>query len=82
MLGAVILLKVLRIALAFIVVTIAVYGLVTDNHELTPYMFFFLGLMLIVMGISQFKAKRQADAITCFVVSVFVLFVAVYTLWI
>ncbi|MFP7255032.1 DUF3953 domain-containing protein [Terribacillus goriensis] len=72
-------LKILRIALAFIVVTIAVYSLVTGNHALSPYMLFFLGLMMIVMGISEFKAKRQAEALTCFTVSVFVLFVSVYT---
>lgn len=72
-------LTVLRIVLAIIVITIAVYGLVTGNHELFPYMFFFLGLMMVVMGISEIKVKRQGNAVLCILASIFVLFVAVFT---
>lgn len=67
----------LRIILAIIIITLSVYGLVSDNHEMYPYMFLFLGLMMMVIGISEFKAKRQAIAIMCILASVFVLFVAV-----
>lgn len=69
-------LLVLRIILAIIVITLSVYSLVSDNHEIYPYMSLFLGLMMMVIGISEFKAKRQAIAIMCILVSVFVLFVA------
>lgn len=72
-------LLVLRIILAIIVITLSVYSLVSDIHEIYPYMSLFLGLMMMVIGISEFKAKRQAIAIMCILVSVFVLFVAVYT---
>ncbi|PAF17134.1 hypothetical protein CHH51_14735 [Terribacillus saccharophilus] len=43
-----------------------------------PYMSLFLGLMILVIGISEFKAKRQAIAIMCIFISVFILFVAAY----
>lgn len=69
-------LLVLRIILAIIVITLSVYSLVSDNQEIYPYMSLFLGLMMMVIGISEFKAKRQAIAIMCVLVSVFVLFVA------
>lgn len=69
-------LLVLRIILAIIVITLSVYSLASDNHEIYPYMSLFLGLMMMVIGISEFKAKRQAIAIMCILVSVFVLFVA------
>lgn len=69
-------LLVVRIILAIIVITLSVYSLVSDNQEIYPYMSLFLGLMMMVIGISEFKAKRQAIAIMCVLVSVFVLFVA------
>ncbi|PAD35491.1 YczI family protein [Terribacillus saccharophilus] len=72
-------LTVLRIILAIIVVTFGIYGLVTGNHELSPYMFFFLGLMFMVIGFSEFKVKRQGNAVICIIASIFVLFVAVFT---
>ncbi|PAF21019.1 hypothetical protein CHH49_13295 [Terribacillus saccharophilus] len=71
-------LLVLRIILAIIVITLSVYGLVSDNHDIYPYMSLFLGLMILVIGISEFKAKRQAIAIMCIFISVFILFVAAY----
>lgn len=71
-------LSVLRLILAIIVITLSVYGLVSDNHEIYPYMSLFLGLMMMVIGISEFKAKRQAIAIMCILVSLFVLIVAAY----
>ncbi|MFB1100550.1 hypothetical protein CHI12_11915 [Terribacillus saccharophilus] len=71
-------LTVLRIILAIIVVTFGIYGLVTGNHELSPYMFFFLGLMMMVIGISEFKVKRQGNAVLCILVSIIVLFVSIF----
>ncbi|MGO4936480.1 DUF3953 domain-containing protein [Fundicoccus sp. Sow4_H7] len=42
-------------------------------------MFLSMGLMFIVMGITEFR-KRKADAFNLFLVSAFVLFVAIYIL--
>ena len=73
------LLIVMRIILAIIVLVLSVYAMVTDNHELSPYMLFFLGLMMLVMGISEIRAKRKSYAIIAILASIFVLYVAVYT---
>ena len=73
------LLIVMRIILAIIVLVLSVYAMVTDNQELSPYMLFFLGLMMLVMGISEIRAKRKSYAIIAILASIFVLYVAVYT---
>ncbi|WP_256366461.1 YczI family protein [Terribacillus sp. AE2B 122] len=41
-------------------------------------MFFFLGLMMMVIGISEFKVKRQGNAVLCILVSIIVLFVSIF----
>jgi hypothetical protein len=73
------LLIVMRIILAIIVLVLSAYAMVTDNQELSPYMLFFLGLMMLVMGISEIQAKRKSYAIIAILASIFVLYVAVYT---
>jgi hypothetical protein len=51
-------LKVLRIILASIVLIMASYSLVTDNHWLQPYTLFLLGLMLLLMGLEEFHKGK------------------------
>jgi Protein of unknown function (DUF3953) len=70
---------VIRIVLAIIVLGLSVYAMVTDNYELSPYMLFFLGCALLVMGISEIQAKRKSYAILVILASLFVLYVAVDT---
>jgi len=69
----------MRIVFAVIALCLALYGEITDNYELMPYMMVFLGAMLLVMGISELKVKRKTNAIISFLVSAFVLFVSIYT---
>jgi hypothetical membrane protein len=74
------LLKVLRVIFALIAVGLAVYALITNNHELSSYMLFFLGAMMLVMGISELKVKRKKNAIISLLASAFVIFVSIYTI--
>ncbi|MFC2947750.1 DUF3953 domain-containing protein [Virgibacillus sediminis] len=52
-------LKILRVILAVIVVFIAGYEWVTENFALHSYMMFFLGLMMLVMGLDEFQKGRK-----------------------
>jgi hypothetical membrane protein len=74
------LLKVLRVIFALIAVGLAVYALITNNYELSSYMLFFLGAMMLVMGISELKVKRKKNAIISLLASAFVIFVSIYTI--
>ncbi len=72
--------KILRGILGITIIGLSVYGLITGSvGTIIPYMLLLAGLMFIVMGITEFK-KRNADAFNLFLVSGFVLFVAIYSL--
>lgn len=65
-------LKILRLILAMIVVALSSYALITGiTGTIIPYVLFFLALMLLVTGITEFREKRKATAITLFFVTGF-----------
>ncbi|WP_251628863.1 DUF3953 domain-containing protein [Sporosarcina luteola] len=71
---------ILRIILAITVITLSCYGFITgDVGTIVPYMLLSCGLLFIVMGITEFK-KRKADAFYYFILSAFVLYIAIYIL--
>lgn len=71
--------KIVKIILGITIIGLSVYGLTTENvGTIIPYMLLLTGLMFIVMSITEFK-KRNADAFNLFLVSIFVLFVAIYS---
>ncbi|WP_186673750.1 DUF3953 domain-containing protein [Sporosarcina sp. BP05] len=72
-------LKISRVILSVIVIALAGYGLITKNFEFMPYMMFFLGAFILVMGVLELQAKRMTNAIISFLGSAFILFVAIYT---
>ena len=72
-------LKVLRIILSVIVIGLAVYGKITNNFEFMPYMMFFMGLLMLVTGVSELQAKRKTSAICIFLAAAFLFFVAITT---
>lgn len=51
-------LKIIRIILSAVIITMAGYGLFTDNVWLLPYMLFLMGVMLLVMGLEEFQKGR------------------------
>ncbi|WP_099157782.1 DUF3953 domain-containing protein [Virgibacillus ndiopensis] len=73
--------KILRIILSIIVVALSSYGLLTGTSGvIMPYALLLLGIMLLIIGITEFQEKRKATAITLFFVTGFSLFVSIYTL--
>ena len=72
--------KILRTFLVITAIALSSYGLITGtNGIIVPYLLLLMGLMLIVMGITEFQ-KRKADAFNLFLAAGFVLFVGVYIL--
>lgn len=58
---------------------LAIYILITKTYGLLPLMSFFMGLMLLMMGVFDFKESRKITGYSLFLASGFVIFVAVYT---
>ncbi|SET94037.1 Protein of unknown function [Salinibacillus kushneri] len=73
-------LKILRYIFSIIAMVFAVYGLITSDFNFQPYMMFFLGLMLLVMGVEEFQKERKAYGWLLVVVFLFLLFVSIQTL--
>ncbi|MFC0562564.1 YczI family protein [Halalkalibacter alkalisediminis] len=69
-------LKILRIIFAIIVLILGGYGSITGNYEAMPYMMFFLGAMLFVMGVSEIKMERKRMGYFSIIVSLFVFYVS------
>jgi len=65
-------LKILRLIFAIIVVVLSSYALITGiSGAIIPYVLLFLGLMLLVTGITESHKKQKATAITLFFASGF-----------
>jgi uncharacterized membrane protein YgdD (TMEM256/DUF423 family) len=55
----IVMLKILIIILGTMVFLSSVYRLYTDNSELQPYITLLMGLMMLVMGIDEFKKGKN-----------------------
>ncbi|MYL57212.1 DUF3953 domain-containing protein [Virgibacillus halodenitrificans] len=72
--------KILRITLAIVIVTLSSYSLITGvTGIIMPYVLLLIGLLCLLMGITEFR-KRKPSAFTMFLAAGFSLFVGVYTL--
>ncbi|WP_117149178.1 DUF3953 domain-containing protein [Paraliobacillus zengyii] len=72
--------KILRLILAIIVVGLSSYALLTDKPGvIIPYALLFLGIILLVTGITEFQ-KRNANAINSFLAAGFSFFISIYIL--
>jgi hypothetical protein len=69
------LLKISRVILVVIVFLIAGYGLISRNFEIKPYMWFFIALMMLVIGIETIQ-KRQGYGWLNIVLSLYILFLS------
>jgi Protein of unknown function (DUF3953) len=72
-------LKILRIILSVIVMALAGYSLFTKNFEFMSYMMFFVGVLMLVIGVAELQAKRKTNAISSILAAAFLIFVAIYT---
>lgn len=68
-------LKILHIIFSIIVVSIAAYGLITHDYQMNFLMIFFLGLLMLILGIKEFQQDRKVYGwflIGVFLFSIFV----------
>lgn len=79
LIGEMEILKILKVILSVIVIALAGYGLITKNFEFMPYMMLFLGVFMLVTGISELQAKKKTSAIPFILAAAFLFFVAIYT---
>ncbi|MGP4108893.1 DUF3953 domain-containing protein [Virgibacillus sp. L01] len=68
---------ILHIIFSVVAISFAAYGLITNNFEFQHYMIFFLGLLMLVMGIQEFKKERKVLGWLLVVVFLFLLFVSI-----
>ena len=70
-------LKILQIILSIIVISLAGYGLITEDFKFQPYMMLFLGLMTLVMGLRGFQKGQKGYGWISIVVFISILFVTI-----
>ncbi|MBU4642723.1 DUF3953 domain-containing protein [Bacillus toyonensis] len=71
-------LTLLKIIFGLIGCILAIYYLRTDKFEIMSLMSLFMGLLILMTGISDLKENQKASAYTLFLASGFIIFVAVY----
>ncbi|MGP4063310.1 YczI family protein [Oceanobacillus sp. M65] len=69
-------LKILRFIFVAVAIFFAVYGLTTGDFKFQPYMVFFVGLMMLVMGLEEFKKERKLYGVLLVIAFLFLLFVS------
>ncbi|WP_245640404.1 DUF3953 domain-containing protein [Neobacillus massiliamazoniensis] len=67
----------MRIVSGIIVFALGIYGLTTDNNAILPFMMFFLGIMSLVMGISELYKKRKSIGFVSIIAAAFVFLVLI-----
>ena len=53
------LLKFLQIILSITAISLAGYGVITEDFKFQPYMMLFLGLTMLVMGLREFQKGQK-----------------------
>ena len=66
--------------LGIIVASVSIYSLITGEYVTVPYIQILLGVLLIILGINQWKEKRKTVAIFLFFAAAFSIFVNVFIL--
>lgn len=69
---------ILKVIFAVIAAFIGVYGLITKNFEFQSYMMFFLSLMILVMGLEEFRKERKFSGWVSIFAFLFVLFASLF----
>ncbi|MFD2212092.1 DUF3953 domain-containing protein [Metabacillus endolithicus] len=70
-------LKILRYVLSPVVLIIAVYGLITKNFDFQSIMILLLGLLMLVMGLEEFRKEKKTLGWLLIAVFIFSLFVSI-----
>lgn len=72
-------LKIIRIILSIIVMVGGIYGLISDNFAILPYLMGLLGVISIIWGITELRNNRKTYSVFYFFTAAFVLFVVIRT---
>lgn len=72
-----ILLTILHIIFGVLTFGLAIFGLLTKNFDYQYLMFFSMSVVMLVMGIKEFRLKRKANGYSLVLVAAFALFVAI-----
>ncbi|KOO41872.1 YczI family protein [Priestia koreensis] len=70
-------LKIFQIVLSIMVVSLATYGLITEDFRFQSYMFLSLSLVMLVIGVREFKKGKKSIGWLNIVAFVFILFVSI-----
>ena len=74
-------LKILRVILAIVVIALSAYGLISQNFRFMPYLMFFLGVLMLVMGLSELQEDRKRIiGYMLIILSMFIFFVTIQDL--
>jgi len=68
----ILILLIVRVVLALIIASFAVYGLITEDFSYQAYMIFFLGLLMLVIAIEAFKKGQKVAGSFAFAVFIFI----------
>lgn len=69
--------KVFISILSPVIIIIAAYQLITDNFELQPLVMFLLSLLMLVLGLEQFRINKKLLGWLLIAVFLFTLFVSI-----
>ncbi|MGE8082140.1 YczI family protein [Peribacillus loiseleuriae] len=66
-----------QIILSIITISLAGYGLITEDFKFQAYMMLFLGLSMLVMGLREFQKGHKGYGWLSIVACIFILFVSI-----
>jgi hypothetical protein len=58
-----------------------IYGLITGNNALLPYMMGLLGVILIIWGITELRNNQKAKGVFYFITAAFIIYVVIQTMF-
>ncbi len=70
-------LKPLQIIFSIIVISLAGYGLITEDFRFHPYMMVFLGLVMLVIGLRDFQRGKEGNGWLSIVSCILILLVSI-----
>ncbi|KON84712.1 hypothetical protein AF331_11845 [Rossellomorea marisflavi] len=78
--GGLSLLKILRILLAILTGSFALYGMLADDFTYVPLMLLFMGGMILIMGIEEYKNNKKVLASLLIAVCLFIFYTSFETM--
>ncbi len=70
--------KITKLILALIIIIFSSYSLISKNFESLPFMMFFLGVFMLLSGLSEFqKDRKRFEGYMFMGVSIFLFFVSI-----